>query len=136
MSKRNFTDSQLMTVLLKYSEDHSSMTLESMALLKFDLIYLESYLKSKGVESKLRGKEPSKEYMNSIETVKRAHEFISTYCLKLEQMESALQEQARQLEYYRSVQPRVDFSKFRLKWNGVRVKYIKDFVKPIETDNF
>lgn len=128
MIKRQFSDHQLMTILLKYADEHFSMTIENMALMKFDLIFLESQLITKGQESRLKGKPPSEQYLESIKTIKRAILFISMYVNKLGEMESALQEQARQLDYYRSQQPRVDFSKIKMHWNGQRVKYIKDFV--------
>lgn len=80
------TDSCL-AALIKYSDEHFSMSLESMSTLKMELIWLYTHLEIKGNESSARGKPPSKEYLQSIKTVKRASMFISTYCLKLEQMD-------------------------------------------------
>lgn len=134
MTKRkDIPDDQLLTTLLKYADEHFSMTLESMGVLKMELIWLYNQLETKGNESKMRGKEPSKEYLQSIQTIKRASTFISIYCLKLEQMDAKLIELKRQNDHYRTLYPRVDFTKLKRTWNGHDVKYIKDF---INDDNY
>ncbi len=128
-----FSDNELMTTLLKHADDHHGMSLESMSHLKIELIWLYTYLEIKGDESTRRGKKPSKEYSQSINTVKRASLLITQYCLKLQQMESTIQELQRQIRYYQLHQPQVEFSKLNLTWDGSQVKYIKDF---ISKDNF
>lgn len=118
-----------LTCLLKYADEHFSMSLESMATIKMELIWLYTHLEIKADEAHRRGRPVSNEYEQSIQTVKRASLFITAYCSKLEQMDSTLSELQRQIEYYKSQQPTVDFSKLRMHYNGERVKYIKDFVK-------
>lgn len=106
-----------LAALIKYSDEHFSMSLESMSTLKMELIWLYTHLEIKGNESSARGKPPSKEYLQSIKTVKRASVFISTYCLKLEQMENELQRLNN-----------LNNTKYN-QYNGSKEKYIKDFLK-------
>lgn len=110
----------------KYADEHFSMSLESMVTLKSELIWLYTHLEIKGDESRMRGKPASKEYLQSIETVKRASLFISVYCLKLENMENELQELNRKLEYYKTQMPKVDLSKLKLEYNGSTIRYTKN----------
>lgn len=118
----------------KYANEHFAMSLESMADMKIDLIWLYTHLEVKGSESNQRGKPQSKEYLHSIEVIKRASLFISVYCTKLEAMESQLQELKRRNDYLCSFKPAVDWDKMQRTFNGKDVKYIKDFLT--ETDNY
>jgi len=88
-----------LAALIKYSDEHFSMSLESMSTLKMELIWLYTFLEVKAKESEIRGKPLSKEYLESINIVKKASMFITTYALKLEQMDSCLQELSRRNEY-------------------------------------
>lgn len=112
---------------LKYSEQqaHFSMSIEQMAIMKTELIWLYNYLEIKGHESERRGRLMSDEYKQSIATVKRASLFITQYCINVEQMQTEIAELKRQNEYLTKKLPHVSLKDTKIHYENGKLIYKK-----------
>lgn len=102
-----------------------------------DISWLITEMEIKAQEHSMRtGKPIAKETTDRIEVLKRHLRWLARLLPQIDELQSRHDELERKIEYYKAQQPRVDFSKLRMHYNGQRVKYIKDFVKPIDNDNY
>ena len=119
------TYQQKLSKYLKYNEQssHYSMSIEQMALIKTELIWLYNFLEVKGSESESRGKKMSDEYKQSIDTVKRSSLFITQYCIHVEKLQNEIAELKRRNEYLLNQLPKVDFSKLKIHYENGKLIY-------------
>ena len=123
------TDQQKLSKYLKYNEQeaHFSMSIEQMAIMKTELIWLYNHLEIKGDESKRRtGKDPSKEYMQSILTVKRASLFITEYCVNMEQLLLEKEYLKSEIRLLKSKLPKIDMKDYKITIENGKLIYKKN----------